>query len=30
LHFFLKGDNRVTEVARFIAEHYRGNVEALG
>ncbi len=27
---FLKGDNRVKEVARFVADHYRDNVEPLG
>jgi type I restriction enzyme R subunit len=27
---FLKGDNRVKEVARFVADHYRSNVEPLG
>jgi type I restriction enzyme, R subunit len=27
---FLKGDNRVKEVARFVADHYRNNVEPLG
>jgi type I restriction enzyme R subunit len=27
---FLKGDNRVKELARFVAEHYRNNVEPLG
>ncbi|MCD6430575.1 MAG: HsdR family type I site-specific deoxyribonuclease, partial [Deltaproteobacteria bacterium] len=27
---FLKGKNRIHEVARFVAEHYRENVEPLG